>query len=117
MGKGKHDGPAFGPDITRLSATEFNLTSTGIYEVSWQACSINPSLGGDIYFGLVLNGTFLFETLAGPGTTLNGQQLMNDVLIDTTTPNSVLSAFVLGQVSFAATTPPVTAWLMITRLQ
>lgn len=78
------NGPAIGTDVTRIAPKTFNLASIGIYRVSFQ---VSVTEQGQLL--LTLNGTDLAYTVAGRA---NGtSQIVNEVLVQTTTINSVLT--------------------------
>jgi hypothetical protein len=96
------DGAANG--IIRYSASEFILPNAGIYEISWQASIVEAGqlvLGLDSGAGVVE----LPETLAGRAT--GASQIVNRVLIVTSTANSLLSVRNPTGNSVALTLTPV----------
>ena len=78
------DGPSNNSDITRISATTFNLASIGLYEIIFQV-SINEAA----QLVIVINGTELDYTVIGRATGAN--QLIGISIISTIIPNSILS--------------------------
>lgn len=79
-----NDGPSNNSDISRISATTFNLSSIGLYEIMFQV-SINEAA----QLVIVINGTELDYTVVGRATGTN--QITGISIISTTIPNSVLS--------------------------
>jgi hypothetical protein len=108
------DGPTSGT-IARLNAAEFNLPSIGTYRVTFSVSINEPA-----QLGLVLNGTPLAYTVFGRAT--GTSPVAGTVLITTTTLNSVLTLRSLSSYSLTVTplaggTEPVSAHLVIERLQ
>jgi hypothetical protein len=110
------NGPTFGPDIIRLTASTFRLSTNGIYQVMFQV-SITES--GQLC--IVINAGEEPETIVGRAT--GTSQLVGFCLFQTTLPNSILSITnPLGEVAALTLTPvaggtnPVSAHLVITRL-
>jgi hypothetical protein len=110
------NGPTFGPDIIRLSASTFRLSTLGIYQVMFQV-SITES--GQLC--VVINAGEEAETIVGRAT--GTSQLVGFCLFRTTVPNSTLSicnpvgeAVALTLTPTAGGTNPVSAHLIITRL-
>jgi hypothetical protein len=79
-----NDGPSNNSNISRISATTFNLSSIGLYEIMFQV-SINEAA----QLVIVINGTELDYTVVGRATGTN--QITGISIISTTIPNSVLS--------------------------
>ncbi len=111
------DGPAFGTDITRGSDTSFVLSTPGIYQVMFEA-SVDEA--GQLV--LTLNGAQLDYTVVGRAT--GTSQIVGMALVETTTEESVLTvrnpagnATALTLTPSAGGTNPVSAQLIITKLQ
>jgi hypothetical protein len=112
------DGPQDGSaQITRAGVATFNLTAVGTYQVSFQV-PVHPP--GQLV--VRLNGTELAPTVVGlaGGTS----QIVGDLLVKTTTANSVLEIVNPAADSTALTVAPVaggavpvSATLVIRRLQ
>jgi hypothetical protein len=103
--------------ISGLTASEFNLPAIGVYEVSWQVSISEP---GQLV--LWLNGAELPETVAGRAT--GTSQIVNQVLLTTTSANSILSVRNPSGNSTALTVTPsaggthaVSASLVIKQIQ
>ena len=110
------NGPTFGLDITRLTASTFSLLSIGIYQVSFQV-SITES--GQLC--AVLNAGQNATTVVGRAT--GTSQIVGLFLIQTIVPNTILSirnplgeAGALSITPIAGGTNPVSAHLLITRM-
>jgi len=110
------DGPA-SAGITRVSASQFNLATPGVYRVFWQ---VSVTEAGQLMLDLDDGGgaDLLAETVAGRAT--GTSQIMNEVLITTTVANSVLrvinppgNAAALTITPDAGGTHAVSAWLTI----
>jgi len=110
------DGPTSGTGvITRASASTFNLSAIGTYQVAFQV-SVNEA--GQLV--LATNGTELPYTLVGRQT--GATQIVGTTLITTTVANTVLSLRnpAAGFSALTVTpffTSPVSAHLVITRLR
>lgn len=111
------DGPNSGDGIVRATASSFSLPDIGIYQVSFQA-SIDKA--GQLV--LTLNGTEIPYTVVGRAT--GTSQIVGTALIETSTVDSVLTvrnpegtASALTLTPNAGGTEPVSAHLVITRLQ
>jgi hypothetical protein len=109
------NGPG-GAVITRLSASTFQLANIGTYEVSWQVSVTEPG-----QLDLRLNGAEQPNTVAGRAT--GTSQISNDVLITTTSVNSVVSVLnPAGETTALTITPlaggtnPVSGWLVIKQI-
>jgi len=110
-----NDGPTFGPDITRIDSSQFNLASIGIYQVFFQASITEP---GQLCIFVVNE---LLNTVVGRAT--GTSQLVCMCLVQTTIANSILSIVnpvtettALTLTPFAGGTNQVTAHLVISRL-
>ena len=113
------DGPASGTGvITRASASTFNLSAIGTYQVMFQV-SVNET--GQLV--LTANGTELPYTVVGRQT--GASQIVGTTLITTTVVNTVLSlrnpaagiaALTITPAAGGFVTSPVSAHLVITRL-
>jgi hypothetical protein len=109
------DGPASGTGvITRLSASAFNLSAIGAYQVTFQ---VSVTEAGQLV--LATNGTELPYTVVGRQT--GASQIVGTTLITTTVANTVLSLRNPASGFSALTitpffTSPVSAHLVITRL-
>jgi hypothetical protein len=107
--------------ISRVSASQFNLPAIGVYEVSWQ---VSVSEAGQLVLGLD-SGSGVVElpdTVAGRAT--GTSQIMNHVLVTTTSANSILSVRnpsgnspALTITPLAGGTHPVGATLLIMQIQ
>ncbi|MGG6312797.1 hypothetical protein [Paenibacillus macerans] len=110
------DGPISGTEITRVSASSFNLASIGTYHVLFQV-SVNEA--GQLI--LTLNGADLAYTVVGRAT--GTSQIVGMALVQTTVINSVLTvrnpagnAAALTITPLAGGTRPVSAHLVITQI-
>ena len=110
------NGPTFGLDVNRLTASTFSLLSIGIYQVSFQV-SITES--GQLC--AVLNAGQNATTVVGRAT--GTSQIVGLFLIQTIVPNTILSirnplgeAGALSITPIAGGTNPVSAHLLITRV-
>jgi hypothetical protein len=111
------DGPADGSStISRLSASTFNLAAIGTYEVAFQ---VSVTEAGQ----LELNLNSVEQPATVVGRALGTTQIWADVLIQTTTINSVLEVDAApGNISALTITPlaggtqPVSATLVIRQL-
>jgi hypothetical protein len=108
-------GPTSG-EITRLSASTFDLPTIGTYSVSF---SVSVSEAGQLV--LVLNGAELAYTVYGRAT--GTSEISGTAFVQTTTPDSVLSldnatgnATALTITPLAGGTHPVVASLTIEQL-
>ena len=111
------DGPASGIEISRIGADVFNLGEIGFYEVFWQV-----SVDEAAQLLLTLDGADLAYTVAGRAT--GTSQITNQVLIQTTTINSILTlrnpagnATALTITPLAGGTRPVSASLIIKQIK
>lgn len=111
------DGPSAGTDITRGSDTSFVLATPGVYQVLFEASIDEP---GQLV--LTLNGAELDYTVVGRAT--GTSQIVGMALVETTAEESVLTvrnptgnATALTLTPSAGGTNPVSAQLIITRLQ
>jgi hypothetical protein len=107
--------------ITRVGVNEFNLSTVGIYEVTWQ---VSVSEAGQLLIGLdtgfgVVEVAYTVAGRAGPTT-----QISNHVLLTTTTVNTRLSIrnptgnpAALTVTPIAGGTHAVTASLLIKQIQ
>jgi len=110
------NGPSYGTDITRLTATTFSLVSVALYQVLFQV-----SITESAQLCLVLNAGQAASTVVGRAT--GTSQVVGICLVQTTIPNSVLSVcnpsgepIALTMTPVAGGTNPVSAHLVITRL-
>ena len=110
-----NDGPILGTDITRLTATTFNLASIGIYQVLFQ---VSVTEAGQLVVSL--NGTEIAATVVGRAT--GTSQIVETCLIQTSAPNTVITVRNPASESTALTITPlaggteaVSAHLTITR--
>lgn len=110
------DGPTSGGDITRTSATAFNLGPIGTYQVLFQ---VSVDEAGQLV--LTLNGEDLAYTVAGRAT--GTSQIVGMAIVETTSANSILTvrnpdgtAAALTITPLAGGTRPVSAHLVITQL-
>lgn len=110
------NGPTSGSAVTRLTSSTFNLAAAGIYSVRFQA-SIDEA--GQLI--VKINGVDDTHTVVGRATGTN--QIAGDVLITTTTANSVISinnpsgnSTALTLTPLAGGTRPVSANVVIQRL-
>ena len=110
------NGPSYGIDITRLTATTFSLVSVGLYQVLFQV-----SITESAQLCLVLNAGQAASTVVGRAT--GTSQVVGICLVQTILPNSVLSVcnplgepIALTMTPVAGGTNPVSAHLVITRL-
>ena len=111
-----NNGPVFGTDITRLTASTFNLKSIGIYQVFFQVSVTEPG-----QLCVVLDTIQESYTVVGRATGTN--ELVGICLIRTLIQNSIISIRnPLGETTaltitpFAGGTNPVSAHLVITKL-
>ncbi|MBE6147485.1 MAG: collagen-like protein [Firmicutes bacterium] len=111
------DGPTSGADISRTSASAFNLGLIGTYQVLFQ---VGVGEAGQLV--LTLNGDELDYTVVGRAT--GTSQIIGTAIVTTTTTNSVLTvrnpasnAAALTITPSAGGTEPVSAHLVITQLQ
>ncbi len=110
------DGPTSGSDITRTSATAFNLGPIGTYQVLFQ---VSVDEAGQLV--LTLNGEDLAYTVSGRAT--GTSQIVGMAIVETTSANSILTvrnpdgtAAALTITPLAGGTRPVSAHLVITQL-
>jgi hypothetical protein len=111
------DGPA-SAGITRSSATQFVLAAPGVYRVFFQVSVTEP---GQLM--LDLNGSIATTANTVAGRATGTSQIVNEVLITTTAPNTVLrvinptgNAAALTITPIAGGTHAVSAWLTIEQL-
>ncbi|MBA2368517.1 MAG: collagen-like protein [Candidatus Protochlamydia sp.] len=114
------DGPSSGSGlITRsgISIDSFNLAEIGIYQVFFQ---VSATEAGQLI--LTLNGAELPYTVVGRAT--GTSQIIGMALVETTVSNSILTvrnpagnSTALTITPFAGGTRPVSAHLVITRIQ
>jgi hypothetical protein len=111
------DGPNSGTGITRTGPSSFNLTDIGFYQVVFQV-SVNEA--GQLI--LTLNGEDLDYTVVGRAT--GTSQIVETAIVETTSVNSILTvrnpagnSTALTITPLAGGTRPVSAHLVITRLQ
>ena len=110
------NGPTFGIDVLRLTASNFSLISVGIYQVMFQV-----SITESAQLCIVLNAGQNPATVVGRAT--GTSQVVGICLVQTTLPNSILSirnplgeAIALTMTPVAGGTNPVSAHLVITRV-
>ncbi len=110
------DGPNSGTNISRLSASSFNLSNIGIYQIFFQ---VSITEAGQLE--LTLNGAPIDYTVVGRATGSN--QIVGMFLVETTTVNSVLTVRNPAGNSTALTITPlaggtlsVSAHLVITQI-
>ncbi len=110
------NGPASG-GITRIGPIQFNLPDIGVYQVMFEVAVTEP---GQLV--VTVNGTELPQTLVGRGT--GTSQIVGLSLITTTVVNSIItirnpvaSANPLTITPLAGGGGPVSAHLIITKLQ
>ncbi len=109
------DGPNSGDGISRAGAASFILEDIGIYQVMF-----NPSVDEAGQLVLTLNGTEIPYTVVGRAT--GTSQIVGNAIIQTATAGSVLTVRNPEGTATALTpsaggTEPVSAHLVITRLQ
>ncbi len=111
------DGPNSGTDIVRIGPDSFNLAEIGTYQVLFQ---VAVDEAGQLL--LTLNGADLEYTVFGRAT--GASQIIGMAIVTTTVINSVLTvrnpagnAAALTITPLAGGTRPVSAHLVITRLQ
>ena len=111
------DGPNSGSDITRTSASSFNLAQIGTYQVLFE---VSVDEAGQLI--LTLNGTDLAYTVVGRAT--GTTQIIGTAIVTTTSINSILTvrnpagnSTSLTITPLAGGTRPVSAHLVITQLQ
>lgn len=111
------DGPNSGADISRTSASSFNLGLIGTYQILFQ---VGVSEAGQLV--LTLNGDELDYTVVGRAA--GTSQIVGMAIVTTDTINSVLTvrnpagnATALTITPSAGGTEPVSAHLVITQLQ
>ena len=111
------DGPNSGTGISRIDASSFTLGLIGVYQVLFQ---VSVTEAGQLL--LTLNGADLEYTVVGRAT--GTDQIVGNVIVETTTVNSVLTvrnpagnAAALTITPLAGGTRPVSAHLVITQLQ
>ena len=111
------DGPNSGTGIVRSGPAAFTLTQIGTYQVLFQ---VSATEAGQLI--LTLNGADLAYTVVGRAT--GTSQIVGMALVETTVANSILTvrnpegtAEALTITPLAGGTRPVSAHLVITRLQ
>ncbi len=111
------DGPTSGTDILRVNDTTFNLSEIGVYQVFFQ---VSVSEAGQLI--LTLNGADLAYTVVGRAT--GTSQIVGMALVETSVIDSLLTvrnpagnAAALTITPLAGGTRPVSAHLVITRIQ
>ncbi len=111
------NGPTSGDDITRINDSSFNLEPIGSYQILFQVGTNEP---GQLV--LTLNGNALAYTVVGRAT--GTTQIVGMAIVTTDTVNSVLTvrnpasnSTALTITPLAGGTQPVSAHLVITRLQ
>ena len=111
------DGPTSGAGIVRTTADSFTLSAIGIYQVLFQ---VSVTEAGQLI--LTLNGVDLAETVVGRAT--GTSQIVGMALVQTSVINSILTvrnpagnSTALTITPLAGGTRPVSAHLVITRLQ
>lgn len=108
-----NDGPAFGTDITRINASQFNL-QPGIYQVFFQASITEP---GQL---CILLNTLYTASMVGRAT--GTSQIVSMCLVEIIVPtmlsivNPVTETTALTITPFAGGTNEVSAHLVISRL-
>lgn len=110
------DGPNGGVGISRISASSFNLSNIGVYQVLFE---VSVTEAGQL--GLTINGAELDYTIVGRATGSN--QIVGVALVETTLVNSVLTVrnpagntTALTITPLAGGTSPVSAHLVITQI-
>ena len=110
------DGPNSGDNIARISASSFNLTNIGVYQVMFQ---VSITEAGQLE--LTLNGIPIDYTIVGRAT--GTDQIVGIFIIETTSINSVLTVrnpadntTALTITPLAGGTEPVSAHLVIIQL-
>ncbi|MBR5515684.1 MAG: collagen-like protein [Clostridia bacterium] len=111
------DGPSSATSIVRTDDTSFTLTEVGVYQIIF-----NATVAGTAQLILTLNGTELPYTVAGKSGGIN--EIVINTLVETTTPNSVLTVRnpeetgnPITLTSTAGGDRPVSAHLVIIQLQ
>ena len=111
------DGPINSSDISRTSASSFNLGLVRTYQILFQ---VSVTEAGQLV--LTLNGDELDYTVVGKAT--GTSQIIGMALVTTTTANSILTvrnpasnAVALTITPLAGGTEPVSAHLIITQIQ
>ncbi|WP_240462467.1 hypothetical protein [Myxococcus sp. CA018] len=74
--------------ISRASANEFILPAIGVYEISWQ---VSVSEAGQLILGLDSGSGVVEQISTVAGRATGTSQIMNHVLITTTSANSILT--------------------------
>lgn len=112
-----NDGPANGITRNGASSTDFVLAAIGVYEITWQ---VSISEAGQLV--LTLNGSEQAQTVVGRTTGIS--QIMGNVLIETTSANTVLNVrnptgnpVALTVTPLAGGSHPVSGSLVIKRIQ
>jgi hypothetical protein len=80
------DGAASG--ISRASDSEFILPAIGVYEISWQ---VSVSEGGQLVIGLDSGSGVVEQPATVAGRATGTSQIVNQVLLTTTSPASILT--------------------------
>jgi len=111
------DGPNSGAEILRTGASSFNLTEIGTYQIFFE---VSVDEAGQLM--LTLNGEDLEYTVFGRAA--GATQIVGTALVETTIPESILTvrnpagnAAALTITPFAGGARPVSAHLVIVRLQ
>jgi hypothetical protein len=111
------NGPNSGTDIVRATADSFTLSAIGTYQVLFQ---VSVSEAGQLI--LTVNGADLAYTVVGRAT--GTSQIVGMALVQTSVVNSILTvrnpagnSTALTITPLAGGTRPVSAHLVITRLQ
>ncbi|MEK4403955.1 collagen-like protein [Sporosarcina sp. FSL K6-6792] len=111
------DGPTSGSDVVRATSDSFTLAAIGTYQILFQ---VSVTEAGQLV--LTLNGADLADTVVGRAT--GTSQLIGMALVQTTVNNSILTvrnptgnSTALTVSPLAGGTRPVSAHLVITRLQ
>ena len=111
------NGPSFGSSIARINGSVFNLSAIGTYQVAFQVSVNEP---GQLI--LRLNGSDLAYTVVGRATgtsQISGMSLVQTTLVNSllTVSNPVGNSPALTITPLAGGTSPVSAHLVITRIQ
>lgn len=118
------NGVVVGTDVVRITASEFNLVSIGVYTIEWQTSVNEPgqlTLWGGLGTGTspVSGGRFADSTV---GRATGTSQIIGKMLVKTTFPNTHIgvyndsSASALTVTPLAGGTEPVSSWLLIQRV-
>lgn len=110
------DGPNSGTDISRISASSFNLSNIGVYQILFQ---VSVTEAGQLE--LTLNGAAIENTVVGRAT--GSSQIVGMLIIETTSINSILTvrnpagnSTALTITPLAGGASPVSAHLVITQI-